>query len=377
MRRIFCFISLSLLLISGEVLASHEKVSTVLRGDAICANAQLEIRVPEQDSVFWKVESREVYVRLYLAEDRKIAHNSNQQYKVHYTIALYDINQNITIITDSVMVDYNTTGGYTDICVARYLNYKRASLQILSVSGSMPDDIFLELGVDVTKYPLSSTFSSTINTLGIHQPETNELLLTWGYVGGADEYDVEWLFVDNPSNELFLAYDFANATRITTSDNHYKIPLAYPRGDILFRVRTRGTYVSGGRYYPVFGEWSYTPSSGHIPEIVSNAFFFSYGGLEDSLTWQYTAAYAEEGKRKEVITFYDGTLRNRQEVTINNTDKVAIVSETFYDHVGRQALQSIPAPTPSRGVRYYGTGNSSNGLFNGNFEKNIMIMTTH
>ena len=56
-------------------------------------------------------------------------------------------------------------------------------------------------------------------------------------------------------------------------------------------------------------------------------------------------------------------------MTVNNSDNIAIVSETFYDHVGRQALQSIPAPTPSRGVRYYGTGNSSDGLFNGSFEK--------
>jgi RHS repeat-associated protein len=369
MRRIAYVILSLLLLVSSEVTASHEVMSTKARGTGIYAGKFMNIVIPEYNLTEWNVKNSQIFVRLYLAEDRRVMRNNTSQYKVCYTIDLYDFNNSNIVITDSITVDYSQSNGYADINIAKYSGYRSANLLIVSVSGVMPDDIFLELGVDVTKYSLLSTLPSPPDVQGIHQTETNELLLTWGYVGGADEYDVEWLFVDNPSDALSVAYDFSNATRITTSNNHYCVPLAYPKGTILYRVRARGTYVSNGVYYPIFGDWSFLPSKGYSPYMISNEFYFGYGGLEDSLTWQYSAVYAEEGKRKEVISFYDGTLRKRQEVTVNNTNNVAIVSETFYDHVGRQALQSIPTPTPSRGVRYYGTDSTSNGFFNGSFEK--------
>ncbi len=363
------YIILALLLLSSELMASHEIMSSHRRGSNIAVNGIMMVEMPDYNSAEWAVRSSDIFVRLYLAEDRERVHNTNQQYCIHYTIDCADFGNTHYVYNDSVIVDYSTTFGYKDVSVCKYTNYRMANLMITSISGDLSDDIILELGIEVTRYSLSSTLPASSFVNGNYQTGTNELLLSWGYVGGADEYDVEWLFVDNPSHSSSVAYDFANATRVTTSNNHYHVPLAYSEGTILYRVRPRGTYVSNNVEYPVFGNWSYTPSKGDSLPSPSFTCRYDYCGLEDSLTWQYTAVYAEEGKRKEVITFYDGTLRNRQEVTINNTDKVAIVGETFYDHVGRQALQSIPAPTPSRGVRYYGTGNSSNGLFNGDFEK--------
>ena len=172
-------------------------MSTVLRGNAICANAQLEIRAPEQNSAYWEVENRDVYVRLYLAEDRGIAHNTNQQYCIHYTIDCVDFGNTHYMYNDSVIVDYSTTYGYTDVSVRKYTNYISAALSIISISDTIPDDIILELGIEVTRYSLSSTLPVPSFVNGNYQTETNEILLTWGYVGGADEYDVEWLFVDN------------------------------------------------------------------------------------------------------------------------------------------------------------------------------------
>ncbi|MEW6773879.1 MAG: hypothetical protein AB1304_07760 [Bacteroidota bacterium] len=65
---------------------------------------------------------------------------------------------------------------------------------------------------------------------------------------------------------------------------------------------------------------------------------------ENKKNWQYTATYAEEGKKKEVISYFDGSLRDRQSVTKINTDNNIIVGESFYDFQGRKAVTVLPVP---------------------------------
>jgi len=62
------------------------------------------------------------------------------------------------------------------------------------------------------------------------------------------------------------------------------------------------------------------------------------------VNWQVTTSFAEEGKRKEVMTYADGTLRSRQAVTRNSSLNVPIIGETFYDAVGRPAVEAMPVP---------------------------------
>ncbi|WP_341836427.1 RHS repeat-associated core domain-containing protein [Chitinophaga pollutisoli] len=70
------------------------------------------------------------------------------------------------------------------------------------------------------------------------------------------------------------------------------------------------------------------------------------------LNWQYSAAYAEEGKRKEVVSYFDKSLKNRQSVTLmKNSTSVAgvdgleaVVQSTIYDQYGRPAVEVLPAP---------------------------------
>jgi RHS repeat-associated protein len=233
----------------------------------------------------------------------------------------------------------------------------------------MPEDIFLELQLDVNSYTATDTLGTVKEVYGTYMPADNTLLLTWEWMPGAERYELEWLFVDNPLRAETLPYDFLNAARISTSGSWYAIPLAYSRGNILYRVRAVGIYRYWG-LYPVYSSWSYASSRGtKLPAPGHPEYRFDWEGLEDSLAWQYSALYAEKGKRKEVITFYDGTLRNRQQVTLANSDQTAIVGESFYDHIGRPALQAIPAPAPGRGIRYYGTRGASTGLFNSWYPK--------
>jgi len=203
------------------------------------------------------------------------------------------------------------------------------------------------------------------HSLNAPQHAGRQLVVSWdteeNSYDGAEFYDLEWTFIDDsstiadriralntPTNiengnitvpDAELQQWFVNnATRVTVTAPSYAINLAYPRGFLLYRIR-------GARINPVNNErqetgWSYkagTPGAAYssIARLASHA---------PTLNWQYTAAFAEEGKRKEVVTYFDGTLRNRQMVTINNSDNRAVVQENIYDATGRAAMSFLPGP---------------------------------
>src|SRR6476661_7849433 len=86
-------------------------------------------------------------------------------------------------------------------------------------------------------------FSCTANaitsvTLGNRIPSEGELRASWPNVIGADEYDLEWVYIDQYSLSLygnysnpdsaFIANIFANnATRVTTYNSTYDIPMIF------------------------------------------------------------------------------------------------------------------------------------------------------
>jgi hypothetical protein len=61
-----------------------------------------------------------------------------------------------------------------------------------------------------------------------------------------------------------------------------------------------------------------------------------------------------------VISYFDGSLRNRQSVTLNNTDNKNIVQETIYDALGRPAASILPAPTKDSTIHYFRGFNKNN-----------------
>ncbi|MBI3137598.1 MAG: RHS repeat protein [Sphingobacteriales bacterium] len=160
------------------------------------------------------------------------------------------------------------------------------------------------------------------------------------------EYDVEWAWVDesavpeytfNGVVNLDSVFD-NNATRVSTSGNFYRIPLLYEdEGRLYMRVRMTQDKVNGQR---VEGNWFYLMDGGqaYLPRIAGQ-------GHQDNLNWQATTSYAEEGKRKTVIQYFDGTLRGRQTVTKDNVTRSTVVAESFYDYQGRPLIQVLPSPT--------------------------------
>ena len=199
------------------------------------------------------------------------------------------------------------------------------------------------------------------------QPGSGKLTAGWGQndFPNAEEFDFEWTYIDSKSDKAAIIaaslsggiYNIPDATvagwmandnsRVTVASGtfNHTLSLGYQDGYILTRVRGVSYNQDNIR---VTTNWIYTmdgaPQSTACIQIVAH---------EPTLNWQFVRAFAEEGKHKDVITYFDGSLRNRQAVTINSTDNIAIAAETIYDNMGRPFVNVLPAPLTSSVLKYY------------------------
>ncbi|WP_281324081.1 thrombospondin type 3 repeat-containing protein [Flavobacterium sp. IMCC34518] len=198
-----------------------------------------------------------------------------------------------------------------------------------------------------------------------------ELVINWTKDSKAPavEYELEWTWIDNYKkdggkllpNEIALTdQDFRqNSTRIQTKGLTYSIPLVYSNGYLVYRIRPVGRFLddTSKNYY---GVWSSGISDkfslvSHWPHSVE----IDKAHESGAKNWQYQASFAEDGKKKEVVSYFDGSLRNRQTVTKVNSNNKAIVGEVIYDNQGRAAIEVLPTPIESSGIRFYNDLNTN------------------
>jgi len=211
---------------------------------------------------------------------------------------------------------------------------------------------------------------------------SNELIISWSQVDFAEEYELEIThkddYADNNGvmNPNAIPFDFKeNSTRIVTRETFYRVPLVYERGYLLYRVRAVG---AGGTNWDkrIPCKWSGTPSGAGVVGAFLDKFYVIAGHMIDKMNWQLSTTYSDEGKRKDVVQYYDGLNMNRQTVTgvsqkrtvfsqnamepplslcsFFGHDKVKeiIAQEVIYDFNGRPALQIMPVPTGQRAITY-------------------------
>jgi hypothetical protein len=219
-----------------------------------------------------------------------------------------------------------------------------------------------------------AAFDHADNDKGDHPappPPAGTVNVSWAlsFDKNYEEYDFEWTYIDKMSSigQLITSEIAAgvysqtttanrdlwmknNNTRVTVTSHSYSINLPYTDGYVLFRVRGVSYQAPPGTLR-LTTDWN-TASEGKFFEVID--------AHKPSLNWQYSGAFAEGGKRKEVISYFDATLRNRQSVTINNSDAKAVVAETIYDNMGRPSVSILPAPTNSDVFTYYPSFNLSN-----------------
>lgn len=257
----------------------------------------------------------------------------------------------------------------------------RLSVQIKTINTNVVWDVTKVLQVIAETHSLYDApfdYASPITSLTDNNPSNasgttpfDELLVSWSYPGNQGgtfnsfptHYDLEWAWVETSSEEEFKTngnWDpakifFSNTSRVTLpiSFNSYKIPLFYDgSGRIFYRVRALQTKTDG---QVVNGSWT--------TSLATQAGMYQMAnGHEETLNWQVSTSYAEEGKRKTVIQYFDGSLRGRQTVTKDNSQPspTTVVAETFYDYQGRPTIQVLPAPTLNNVINFTRNFNNNN-----------------
>lgn len=270
--------------------------------------------------------------------------------------------------------------GYADI--AQHIKANKYGFKVKVVENSLESG-----GSTVSNGPVPANVNLTIGyetkaylelTNQVVNPSTslvgNELKIQWNSIPSATAYQLEWTWVDRygenlntplPASQIPLttAMFKHNNTRVQTSSTSYQIPLIFQEGYLVYRIRTVGKFLADLSKTKV-GPWTSDVVSGgiYVDKVSVANWQHKYvitAAHEANKNWQFQASYAEEGKKKEVVSYFDGSLRNRQTVTTVNTDKNAIVGEVIYDAQGRPAVEVLPVPTNDRELKYYPSFNQN------------------
>ncbi|MCO6175372.1 DUF6443 domain-containing protein [Flavobacterium sp. NRK F10] len=298
---------------------------------------------------------------------------------------------NANILNEILVVSYNPNSSFnsgTNFSDLSFLKVdNRYGLQVSvtnveikdvptgTISSLIPDNLYISGGFvakrfyEITQQTPVINASETFYTYSGGTAIPSELVLSWNTLPGAIEYELEWTWVDNysdsgvttalaPSQIKLSERDFElNNTRVLANSNSYTIPLIYSKGYLIYRVRGVSRFRDNSEK-SYFGEWS---SGSATKQFISDwPDVYTVENHDSGKNWQFQASYAEEGKKKEVVSYFDGSLRNRQTVTKINTDNNAIVGEVVYDAQGRPAVEILPVPTTNDKIQYYNNFNQNN-----------------
>lgn len=222
-----------------------------------------------------------------------------------------------------------------------------------SVNASIKGDISLIPETSI-EFFVNNITSSTLSLPSSPAAVVDEELhLTWNEFPYAEEYELQYLFIDYLDDEYgnittSNAFDHIIPTGPYTENTHYKEPvnmvlketdywlhMTWPKGKIFYRIRPLGRFPDNVEIVQ-YGNWSavnyYT---------ISNTF-------ESDKLWQSQITYAEDGKHKEVISYLDGSMRGRQSITNltdagGNHNNLTMVAETKYNYEGQGVVNILPA----------------------------------
>lgn len=349
----------------------------------------------------FKDYNQEAYIKLGLNEKALMNYYvSNQLLTVVVTVTPYsNSGVALTSFDQTLSIEYATTNAVSTTIDAddyrmRGGIYKfKVKVKTITLNGSSVTDlgtgnyVYLEGGIIADRYytfnsnaqstvvantiVYSATGSETVtyNTTATAS-NTDELEIAWSNVKGAEYYDLEWVWVDNypatgttplATSAITLSdADFArNSTRIRTSHQFYRIPQMFEKGYIVYRVRAVGRWADDLQK-DLPGIWSGSTAAKTYVSNWTNVIQITTEH-ENLMNWQYQATYAEDGRRKDVAQYFDGSLRGKQTVTRLTSKNQSVVGETIYDNEGRGVIQMLPVPQDNPAIKFYDNVNTSDG----------------
>ena len=287
---------------------------------------------------------------------------------VQIQVDRWDISNNHSDTILTLTIQNNPLRGTSTEIDKQIYSFCRYQKYIVTIKGitinnvaksTLPSYLYISTDIEVTGYYYFGTNAlnliTTSNSLIDNDCDglNDEIQISWTTEIGAENYQLEWTFINDyndlvaPHDTLIspdsLNYNFRhNSTRITTANTYYKITMAFEHGWLLYRVRGIGCDTADPTKV-IYGVWNVV-ESGEVSSVATSSKYHVIQEHEMQKNWQYSASYAEEGKKKEVISYFDGSLRNRESVTKINSDSTVIVGQTIYDSQGRPAVNILPVP---------------------------------
>lgn len=379
-------LAITILLKANVSVAQEERYYNELKGPQLSSSSFFSVRDEKFGTPSWSLIDSTVTAKVdniisleFNFDTSLYFYNAPITCKVNFNVKCYGNPSDTSLVTAEynnidLQINYDTTSGkpYKGIAYYKFIEAYKYSVVINSVTSPQRDPVpaILKLrGSTVIK----RKYVFNDNSSGISQfsQSAGQINIYWAASDypGAEMFDLEYTVIDSASaageaikNNFYIggvhtvpsdtldAWFTNNSTRITTYNTTYQINQLFNSGFIIFRIR--GVQLRGNnesiRYE---GNWNYqakrngtnTPGSAVIKT----------DWHESNLNWQYTASFAEEGKRKDVISYFDGSLRSRQSVTINSSDNTSVVQETMYDPLGRAAVSVLPVPTTDNTLHYF------------------------
>ncbi len=335
------------------------------------------------------------YIFVGVNHDTNVVVTSPYLYNIELTIWCFNYaspgtptSKNITL---QVSYDPDSGVSYVDANVYKFSGYQKLLVEVTSIKDTsnnmilrsdLPKNFYIMSSVVVERY---DNVPFTIYPWGT-VTNNKTLNVTWGTSTNSSlgctnsvttnnfkpiEFELEWLYIDDYTYNVYnngvagtpgysfgassnVAYDFKkNSTRVRLTENSFDIPLIYEHGAIIYRVRAIRPDYSNDYKTAIYGGWNLQDAGTVNLSHQCHAYFISTPHNSDSLNWQYTINFAEEGKYKHVINYFDGTLRDRQSQTKINTDiDYVLAVDKIYDKEGRASIQTLPIPI-KQGALYY------------------------
>ena len=400
MKTLFLLVSL----FSATILYGGIDVqSDSLTGNAIAQTASLDIKgsryavlqslTPTSVPSFWVQNAFGLISLSYPNSSLATRPIGTATVGVSITYEKWENGQFISKSTNTTLSLNLQASSFTNITYLKLPNAHHITITVSSVTiPSGWPSLVLKTSVETNSFNLLSQNAVTPSLAITATPTADSsLMVSWPAVIGAQSYDLEWTYISDQDSSLINSgnnsqsdyynrlapsaiqvdpYLFRyNSTRVSVDSlsRSYKIPLIYEQGIIIYRLRAVGQTIVNSTPIPMVTAW--TAPDGGIPGGNSNYItvdqyapnYYKYSGHEQSLNWQYSLSLAEQGKNKAVLSYYDGSSRNRQAVTRINSDQRAIVGETFYDYNGRPVIQLLPVPITANQLLYYPNFNLING----------------
>ncbi|MGV3631749.1 MAG: RHS repeat-associated core domain-containing protein [Bacteroidota bacterium] len=334
------------------------------------------------------------YVRLGINPGVVQTSNFNGSMVVKVSYEKWTANGFVVIqVNRTLNINYSTDGNapVDDLSTFSFEGAHRIKVEVVSMTDLDGDRVYLESGINVDRvYEFDRSVISNVGhryiaATGLPTTDFNlarEFEFNWSTKQGAEFYELEWVYINDYSlNEgiykltTALPYNYyLNSTRIETTNTFYRIPNIFNHGYVLYRVRGIGAQ-GADLDKREDGLWNIA-ESGTVASHPSAYLIQIDHEYDPDMNWTHQVLYTEGGKRFEAVSFSDGLGRSRQSISRNTETNQVVVSNVYYDELGRVAVSDLPTPVNGSYMHHFKDFNRSEILGEPSYNKDYFYLTS-